>query len=166
MADAAEAVGAGCLQRLQHRFDAIAQVQVGVADDGRRGPARAVQPAGRGRRQSLHELHLAHGPHLLRPGGAVHGAGFDEDRGRYVVAAVHVGGQFVEQVALVGDPLGAEVPEVVMGVADGDFRLQRLLLSERVPVIASEWHNQASIVLVDERRPRAGDNPSGRPAQS
>ena len=39
--DAAEAVGARRLQRLQHRLDALAQVQVRVADNrggGRAGP--------------------------------------------------------------------------------------------------------------------------------
>ena len=62
------------------------------------------------------------------------------------MAAVHVGGKLMEQVALVGDALGAVVPEVMVRVADGDFGLQRFLLPERVPVIASEWHIRASCV--------------------
>jgi hypothetical protein len=39
------------------------------------------------------------------------------------VTAVDVGGQLVEQIALVGYPLGAEIPEVVMRIADGEPRL-------------------------------------------
>ena len=38
VADAPEAVRAGGLERLQDRLDPLAQVQVGVADDGRGGP--------------------------------------------------------------------------------------------------------------------------------
>jgi hypothetical protein len=41
---------------------------------------------------------------------------------------VDVGGQFVEQIPLVGDALGAAIPEVVMGIADGQLRLQGRLL--------------------------------------
>jgi hypothetical protein len=37
----------------------------------------------------------------------------------HVVAAVHIGGQFVQQIPLVRNTLGTKVPEVVMGIADG-----------------------------------------------
>jgi hypothetical protein len=40
------------------------------------------------------------------------------------VTAVDVSHQFVEQIPLVGDALGPEVPEAVMRVADGQLRLQ------------------------------------------
>ena len=56
------------------------------------------------------------------------------------MAAVDVLGQFVNQVSLVGDTLGAEVPKVMMGVADGQTRLQRRLLGQRQPVISSKGH--------------------------
>ena len=58
------------------------------------------------------------------------------------MSAVDVVGQLVEQVAVVGDPLGAVVPEVVVRVTDGDLGLQGFFLSERVPVVASKGHNQ------------------------
>ena len=145
MADAAEAVGAGRLQGLQHGGHAVAQVQVGVAHNGGGRAAGAVEPAGAGRGQALDEFHFAHGAHLLRTVGAVHRARLDEHGGAYVVAALHVGGQLVEQVALVGDARGAKVPEMVMGIADGQLRFQRLFLGQRQPVIASEWHDGTSV---------------------
>jgi hypothetical protein len=40
------------------------------------------------------------------------------------VAAVYVSGQFMKKIPLVWDALGAEVPEVMVRIADGDFRLQ------------------------------------------
>jgi|TARA_Y100000780_G_scaffold228902_1_gene247656 hypothetical protein len=40
------------------------------------------------------------------------------------MSAVDIGIQFMEKVPLVGNAPWAEVPEVVMGVADGEFRLQ------------------------------------------
>ena len=72
MADAAEPVGAGRLEGLQYRLDAVSEVQVGVADDGCRSAARAVQSIGRSRRQALHELYLAHRTHLLGSRCTVH----------------------------------------------------------------------------------------------
>ena len=72
VADAPEAVGAGRLQRLQHRAHVLAQVQVGVADNGCRRLAGAVQSVIAGRGQALHELHLAHRTHFLRAAGPVH----------------------------------------------------------------------------------------------
>jgi hypothetical protein len=40
------------------------------------------------------------------------------------VAAVYVSGQFMKKIPLVGDALGSKVPEVVVRIADRDFRLQ------------------------------------------
>ena len=45
-----------------------------------------------------------------------------------MMAAVYIGGQFVQQIALVGDALRPQVPEMVMRVADGELRLQSRLL--------------------------------------
>jgi hypothetical protein len=36
---------------------------------------------------------------------------------------VHVGNELVQQIPLVGETLRAQVPEVVMGIADGQLRL-------------------------------------------
>jgi len=40
------------------------------------------------------------------------------------VAAVDVGVQLMEEIPLVGDASGAVVPEMVVRVADGEFRFQ------------------------------------------
>ena len=64
------------------------------------------------------------------------------------MSAVDVCGELVEQIALIGNPLGAVVPEVVVGITDGYVGLQAFFVSERVPVIASKGHNQASVFPV------------------
>jgi hypothetical protein len=46
------------------------------------------------------------------------------------VAAVNVGNQFVKQIPLVGDAGGTKIPEVMMGIADSDLRLQDGFLRE------------------------------------
>src|SRR5438045_1975277 len=83
-----QAAGAGSLQRLQYGLDLVAQVQVGVADECAGSAAGPIEAAGAGGRNALHELHLAHRPHLLRTARAVHGPGLDEDGRADVVAAV------------------------------------------------------------------------------
>jgi hypothetical protein len=40
------------------------------------------------------------------------------------VAGVNIGDQLMNKITLVGDALGSKIPEVMMGIADGDFRLQ------------------------------------------
>ena len=40
------------------------------------------------------------------------------------MAAVDVGVQLMEEIPLVGGAAGTEVPEMMMGVADGELRLQ------------------------------------------
>src|SRR5262249_14159357 len=72
---------------------------------------------------------------------AVHASCLDKHGRTYVVAAVHVGDQLVQQIPLVGDALRSQVPEVMMGIADGNLRLQGRFLGEGQPVIASVWHN-------------------------
>ena len=126
--DTPEMVGAGFVKSVQHTFHRVAQVQVGVPDDGRRGPGGAVQAAGAGRVQPLHELHLPYGAHFCRTIGPVHGPRLDEHGGSYVVPCVDVVGQFVEQVPLVGDAFRPLVPEVVVRVDDGNIRLKGFLL--------------------------------------
>ena len=95
VADTAESVGAGRLQCLQHRLDPVPQVQVGVADNGCRSPARAIKAAGAGGGQTLNELDLANGAHFLGSIGSVHCPCLDEHGGSHVVPAVDVVGQLV-----------------------------------------------------------------------
>ena len=71
--------------------------------------------------------------------------------GTHVVTAVNVGDQFVEQIPLVGDALGSKVPEVMMGVADRNLRLQCWFLGQGQPVISSVRHNGSSVcVTIDD----------------
>jgi hypothetical protein len=108
--------------------------------------ARAVKSAGTGCRQALHKLHFTNGAHLLRSVGAVHGPGLDKHGGANIVPAVNVIGQLVQKVPLVGDALRAEVPEVMMGVADRNLRFQGRFLSQSQPIVTSEGHFVASIL--------------------
>src|SRR6266478_8868175 len=152
MANAPKPVGAGRAQRFQYRCCALTQVQVGVTDNGRRRSTGAVESARAGRGQPLDELDLPYGSHLLRPVGAVHRARLDEHRGPHVVAAIDVIGQLVEQVSLIGDAGGAKVPEMVMGIADGQLWLQRRFRGQGEPVIASEWHRSTSVTALGGHR--------------
>src|SRR5215510_7309354 len=53
----------------------------------------------------------------------------------------------MEHIALVGHALGATVPEVVMGIADGELRLHGRFRGEGEPVKASEWHDGTSVAV-------------------
>ena len=60
------------------------------------------------------------------------------------MTAVNVRGKLMEEISLVGDARGPEVPEVVMGITDGDLGLQGGLRGQGEPVIASERYDCAS----------------------
>ena len=141
MADTPEMIGAGLVEGVEDTFYVGAQVQVGVANDGRGGPGGAVESGGAGRALSLNKLHFAYRTHFHGPVGTVHCPRLNEDRGHDVVASVNVVGQFLEQVALVGDSLRPFVPEVVVGIDYGDVGLKGLFLGKFQPVVASERHN-------------------------
>ena len=116
--DAAEAVGAGRPQRLQHRAHVGSQVQVGVSDDAVGGAGVAVHPAGGLGRDALYKLHLADGAHGVIRFGPVHGAGLHEHSGHDVVPAARVGQQLIQHVSRL-HAVGAPVPQVMVGIADG-----------------------------------------------
>src|SRR5262249_19575364 len=94
----------------------------------------------------------------------------DEHRGAHVVAALHIGEQLVEQIALVGNARGAQIPEVMVWIADGQLGLQRLLLGQGEPVIASEGHGGTSVDSEDGQgalgwvRARAESSHAGGPS--
>ena len=88
MADAAEAPAAGAVKRLEHRLDAAAEHQVGMADDAGAGADLAVDAARRHRGDAVDELGLADRLHLLRAVGAVHRARLHEHGRDDVVAAL------------------------------------------------------------------------------
>src|SRR5262245_26095551 len=99
-----------------------------MPDDRRGSPSGAIKTTGARCSQPLYELNLAHWAHLLGTIRAVHGARFNEYSGTHVVAAAHIIGQFVEQIPLVGNARRAKIPKVMMGIADGELRLQRCFL--------------------------------------
>ena len=140
VADAAEASRTGGHHRFQHRADGVAQLQVGVADDGGGGFRRAVAAGGGLGGDGLDIFHLTHGPHLLRPVLAILAAHLDEHRGADVVPAANVGGQLGQEVSLVRGRFGAGNPEMVVRVADRQVRLQGLFDGLRQPVFAFRCH--------------------------
>ena len=140
VADAFETVGASGLESVEDTGDVVAEFQVCGTDNGGCGPGLAVHAAGAGGGQALNEFHLANGPQFLGAGGAVHGAGLQKNRGAHVVARVKIGHQLVQQVPLIGDADHAPVPEVVMRVAEGNLRLDRVFLRKGQPIVISKWH--------------------------
>ena len=146
VADTAETVRAGGLERLKDRAHSLAQLQVGPADDRRGGAGRPVGPAGAFIGQFLHVLHFAHRAQLLGAVGAVLAPDLDEYGGADVVAAVDVGRQFRQQVPLIGRWLGPVHPKVVVGIADGQVGFQGGFLSLGQPGGVSNGHGQSSIL--------------------
>ena len=63
------------------------------------------------------------------------------------MTTVDVRCKLVEEVPLVGNPLRTQVPEVVVRIADGKFRLQSGFLGQSQPVIASERNKKPSQVV-------------------
>jgi hypothetical protein len=112
--------------RIEHLADRGTELQVRVSDDAGCDPAGPVEPGGAHRRDAVDELRLTDHAQMLRTVRAVHGAALDEDRRDDVMARVHVEQEVVEQVAM-GDPLMAKLPEVVVRIADGQVRLERVL---------------------------------------
>ena len=90
-----------------------------MTDDGGCSLAGAVQTAGAGRGQTLDEFDFPAGRISSGPPVRYMARGLNKPGGTHVVAAVYIGGQLVEQIPLVGNALGAKVPEVMMRIADG-----------------------------------------------
>ena len=79
-----------------------------------------------------------------RPVGPVHRSRLDEYGRAHIVAGADIGDQFVQQIALIGNTLGAKIPKVVMRIADRQFRLQGRFLGQRQPVVSSIGHSGSS----------------------
>jgi hypothetical protein len=116
-----------------------------AADDGRGRPTRPQSPLALA--AASPDSTSPTGRISSRPVRAIHGARLDEHGGADVVAAVDVIGQFVKQVSLVRNTRGTKVPEMVVGIADGQLRLQRWLRGQGEPVIAPERHDGTSLVV-------------------
>ena len=67
------------------------------------------------------------------------------------MAAVDVGRQLVKEIPLMGNSLGSQVPKVVMGIADGKFRLQRGFLGQGEPVVASIGHDHPPQIVSESK---------------
>ena len=93
-------------------------------------PGRALGAGGGLRGQAGDEAGLAHGPQRPRPLLQVLGAALQEDGPLHPVPGAGVGPQVVEQVAAEA----ALHPEVVVGVDDGQIRLEDLFLHLGEPV--------------------------------
>ena len=119
MAHAAKPAAAGAHMRQQYRLDPVAEGQIGVADDAGRDPGLAVIARGAHRGDAGDELGLADRPHLGGAVRAVHRMAFDEHGGDDVVAAVEVGQQFVEQIAV-----PAAQPQMMVRVDDRQIGIE------------------------------------------
>jgi len=97
--DATETPVSGCDLRLEYHCDTVAAGQIGMTDDARASPQRAVDTAGALRRDAIDEFDLSDRFEVRRRIGAVERAALDEDRADNVVAAERVGAQLVEQIA-------------------------------------------------------------------
>ena len=140
VADPAKAIGASGTQRLQHRLDAVAELQISMTDNRRGGLGGTVEAGRARRRETLDKLDLADRAQFGRAVRPVHRARLDKHGRADIVAGVDVGGEFVHQIALIGDALQAPVPEMMMRVADRDLRLQHLLAGEGKPVVSAVGH--------------------------
>src|SRR5215472_9986251 len=101
-----------------------------MTDDCRGRPARTIKSSSSRGSQTLNKLDLANRAQLEGSIGTVHGSRLDEHGGTHVVAAVHVGSQLIQQITLVGNALGAKIPEVMMRITDRDLRLQSRFLGQ------------------------------------
>ena len=122
IADSAKATGARRDVCLEHRGDARSELHVGPAHHARRHGARPVQAACRHRGHALHEFGLTYTLQFLGICLAVHRVAVCEHSRDDIVAA-EFAHELVDEVALIGRLAGAQVPEVVVRVAERKLRL-------------------------------------------
>jgi hypothetical protein len=108
---------AGPYMCLQHRFDTVAECQVGEAHDTGGDTRRPIETAGTHGRDTGDKLSFADRPHLFWPAGAVHGVTFFEHRSDNAVAGTDIGEKVVEQVAMI-----RPLPQVMVGIDNGQVR--------------------------------------------
>ena len=151
--DPPESAAPGPLVGHQDLLDGPAEHEIGEGDDaGDPGSA----PVGTGRGLVGRIDRLADRPERLGTVGPVGAAALDEDRGLDPVPAARVLPQLGELVAVAG-----QVPQVVMGVADGQVGLDRLLHGPSQPVPPPVEHGST---LVSRRLPCRRDPGRGRRA--
>ena len=123
---------AGRLMRFQHGRDGTSQAKIRVADDSRADPGFAIEARRAHGGDAVDELCLADHPQLGRAGSLVHGPALDKDGGGYVVPAVQIGLDLVHKIP-VPDAVVTELPQVMVGVADGHLGIDRILDHLRKP---------------------------------
>src|SRR5438067_9852813 len=113
MADAAEAAVAGSDLRLQHRFRAVAQQQIDVADDTGADQGLAIAAACAHRRSTVGEFDFADRAECLWALRAIRRTGLDIDGCYNVVARPDIRGQVLDHVAQT-----AAIPEMMVRIDD------------------------------------------------
>ncbi len=122
MAHAAEPAVAGADMAQQYRLDAIAQRQIGGADDAAGDPGPPVIARLAHRRDAGDEFGLADRAHLGRTVGAVHRVAFEKDRGDDVMPGREIGEQLVEQIAVIG-----ALPQMMVRIDDRQIGVEHRL---------------------------------------
>lgn len=123
MAHSAKASAAGLDMSFEDRLDAIAQGQIGIADDPGGDAGLAVAAARAHGGEVVDELGLADRPHFLRPVGAVHRTAFEKHRRDDVVPGVDIGEELAEQIA-VARALCRTIPEMMVGIDDREIAIE------------------------------------------
>jgi len=131
MADAAKTAAAGGNFRLEHGARALAQQQIGVADDAGTDRRSTVAAAGAHRRGAVGKFDFADRTKRLRPVGAIHRAGLDIDGCDDVVTGRDVVDDILDQIAL-----SAAIPQMMMRIDDRPCRIDDFFFPQRKPVLA------------------------------
>src|SRR5690606_25463182 len=105
--------------------------QVGMGHDAGSHARGPILAAGRLRSDAVDEFGFTHRTHGLGAICAIHGFALDEYGGHDVVAAAGIAQQLFEHVAMV-----RVVPQVVVGIDDGQVRVDDVFLNEVQPVVA------------------------------
>ena len=132
MPDPAEPLRAGSQMGLKHRRHLGAEREVGKAHNA---GCDSRRPAHRTHGRVLNECRFAHRSHGLGPIRPVHGTALDKDRSHHVVAAPGVPQHVLQQVAAAGP-----VPQVMVGVADGQVGIDCRFAPQRQPAVAIGRH--------------------------
>ena len=144
--DAAKASAGRQDLAIQHVRRRIAQTQVRSADDASGDPRRTVLSRLAHRRDTGDELRLADRTKRFGAIGPEHRPALDKYRRYDVMAARQVLEKLVEEIAR-RDPVEAEVPQMMMRVADRQLRLEGRLDGARQPVVVRR-HGSSVLVRV------------------
>src|ERR1700738_1141079 len=129
MPDAAKAAIAGDHFRFENGARAVAEQQIGVADDAGADRGGTVTAARGYRRNAIGKLDFADRAERFRAARAIHRAGLDIDGCNKIMAGGDIVDHLLDQVTL-----AAAIPQMMMGIDDRTLRSAHLLFSQRKPV--------------------------------